>query len=135
MRALLHCLLETGYNKSSEHHEESSWFTESAGVDPRIAAIEEWEKATASDSLFVLDLPWLKTGMTLGQVMDRIFANARVSLPRMTSATDLARLMINNSSAGIAESGGENNGEAAGEIKSLEQLEQDVLGAIIDEIF
>lgn len=115
LRALLHCLLETGYNRSSEHHEESSWFTESAGVDPRIATIEAWEKATTSDSIFVLDVPWLKTGKSLGQVIDRIFGNAQASRPPLASATDIARLMINNS--------------------DRETPEKHALGAIIDEIF
>ena len=37
-----------------------------------------WEKATQEDTLFVLDVPWLSTGMSLGQVAERIFRNANV---------------------------------------------------------
>ena len=65
IQALLHCLFETGFNYSSEHHEGSSWFTESRKVDPRIASVEKWEQASKQDPLFVLEVPWLKTGLTL----------------------------------------------------------------------
>ena len=62
---LLRCLFETGFNYSSEHHEESSWFTESAGCDPRIATVENWEAATRTDPLFVLEVPWLPVGASV----------------------------------------------------------------------
>ncbi len=93
--ALLHTLLETGYNRSSEHHEESSWFTESTRVDARIAAVENWEQATEQDPLFVLDVPWLETGLTLGGVVDRIFENLNVSQPEVSSAVDIRRILFN----------------------------------------
>jgi hypothetical protein len=103
MRALLHCLLETGYNYSSEHHELSSWFSESTHVDLRVTTIEAWEEATAADSLFVLDVPWLDTGLSLGQVIDRIFGNANNSATQLKSATDIMRLMANNSGKAVRE--------------------------------
>jgi hypothetical protein len=103
MRALLHCLLETGYNYSSEHHELTSWFSESTGVDLRVTTIEAWEEATAADSLFALDVPWLKTGVSLGQVIDRIFGNANSSAPQLGSATDIMRMMANNSGKTVRE--------------------------------
>ena len=59
MEALLHCLLETGFNYSSEHHELTSWFTVSKEQDPRIATVERWEAETKKDPNFVLDVPWL----------------------------------------------------------------------------
>lgn len=96
LRALLHHLLETGFNLSSEHHELNSWFSEtvSAGVDPRIASVETWEQATEADPLFVLEVPWLPTGKTLRQVADRIVqAQGRANV--ITSAADLARLIVN----------------------------------------
>jgi hypothetical protein len=96
LRALLHTLLEAGYNRSSEHHEESSWFTESAAADPRISTIENWEKATAEDPLFVLDVPWLKTGRTLEQIIERIFSNLGAMRPQFSSATDIKRLLFNH---------------------------------------
>jgi len=95
-RALLSCLFDTGFNYSSEHHEASSWFTESQGVDPRIAAIEAWQEATAADPLFSVDVPWLPTGRTLAQVADRIFNNLGASWPAVNDARALARFVLNH---------------------------------------
>jgi hypothetical protein len=95
LRALLHTLLETGYNRSSDYHEDSSWFTESTGIDPRISTIENWEKATAKDPLFVLDVPWLSTGLTLELIIERIFNNLGARRQRISSATDIKRILFN----------------------------------------
>ena len=97
LKVLLHCLLETGFNFSSEHHEGSSWFTESRGIDPRVASIEAWEKATKLSPLFVLDVPWLKTGYSVARVVERIFAQRppAVQPPPLGTAGDLARLVFN----------------------------------------
>ena len=97
LRALLHALLETGYNLSSEHHEASSWFTESVSIDPRIATIERWERETNKDPLFVLVLPWLETGLTLTQVIDRIFAILDATPSKINSAGDIQRILFNHS--------------------------------------
>jgi hypothetical protein len=94
LKALLHCLLETGFNYSSEHHEYSSWFTESKGVDPRISSIENWEKATNDDPNFVLEVPWLKANVSVRQLADRIFTSQRASNPNITTVFDLARLIL-----------------------------------------
>ena len=99
LRTLLHCLLETGYNHSSEHHEKSSWFTESTTVDPRVSTIENWEKATKEDQLFVLDVPWLRTGLTLGLTIDRIFQNLGAFHPKVTCADDIKRILFNQTDA------------------------------------
>lgn len=94
-RALMHCLLETGFNYSSESHEGASWFGESTRVDARVATVENWEAATAKDPLFVLDVPWLKTGLSVRQVAERIFKNHKAPRAAVTSAGDLARLVFN----------------------------------------
>ncbi|NNM29833.1 MAG: hypothetical protein HKO57_09935, partial [Akkermansiaceae bacterium] len=65
MDALVRCFFHTGFNYSSEQHEGSSWFTESRGVDPRIATVEAWEDASKTDPLFALDVPWIPTGHTV----------------------------------------------------------------------
>ena len=101
LRALLHTLLETGYNRSSDYHEDSSWFTESTRVDPRISTIENWEKATAKDPLFVLDVPWLSTGLTLEQVIERIFNNSGARRPKISSAADIRRILFNYGDSGV----------------------------------
>jgi hypothetical protein len=96
LQALLHCLEETGFNYSSETHEGSSWFTESTKVDPRVATIEKWEAATANDPLFALEVPWIKTELSVQQVINRIFKNHRASPAAVASASDVARLIFNN---------------------------------------
>lgn len=97
-RSLCHCLLETGFNFSSEHHEFSSWYSESAKVDPRVSPIENWEKATDDDPTFVLEVPWLKVGMSVKQVVERLFKNHQADSSRVSSVHDLFRLIFNNAS-------------------------------------
>ncbi len=94
--ALRHCLLETAFNYSSDHHEAASWFSESRAVDPRLQTVEAWQEASARDPLFVLDVPWLKTGHTLRQVTERIFTNLQAGQGRVQSAAGLARLIFNH---------------------------------------
>jgi hypothetical protein len=96
LQALLRCLLETGFNLSSEHHEGNSWFTASHQVDQRIHTIENWQDATTRDPLFVLDVPWLKTGLSVRQVVERIFQNRGASQQRVASDQDLARVIFNH---------------------------------------
>jgi hypothetical protein len=99
LRRLLHCLLETGFNYSSEHHERSSWFSESTRVDRRIATIEAWEQATARDPLFVLEVPWLPTRHTVRQAAERVFANHAARGSAIRTAADIARLVFNSRSS------------------------------------
>jgi hypothetical protein len=94
--ALRHCLLETGFNLSSEHHECSSWYTASRTVDPRIDTVEAWQAASAEQPLFVLEVPWLPTNHTLKQAAARICKQqqARAKAPRTAAA--LARVVFNH---------------------------------------
>ena len=98
-RALRHCLLETGFNHSSEHHEGASWFGESRGVDERISTVERWQEATAKDPLFVLEVPWLKTGLSLGQTVERIFKNLGALHGSAWTSATLARHIFNHKPA------------------------------------
>jgi hypothetical protein len=93
---LLRCLFETGFNYSSEHHEESSWFTESAGCDPRIATVENWEAATRTDPLFVLEIPWLSVGASVEGIAERILRNLHAAREPVRTAAQLARIVINH---------------------------------------
>jgi hypothetical protein len=94
-KALMQCLLQSGFNYSSEEHEGSSWFTESTSVDPRVAAVEHWEEATGKNPLFVLDVPWLKTGMSLRQVIDRMYAYRGAPEGEAMGISDLVRMVFN----------------------------------------
>ncbi len=103
LRALLRHLFESGFNLSSEHHELNSWYSESvqAGIDPRIATVEKWAKATRDAPLFVLDVPWLPTGRTVRQIAERIQTRGR-GRARFSSSEDFARVILN---AGKAKTG------------------------------
>ena len=94
--AVRYCLLETSFNLSSEHHEDNSWFSESRKIDPRIKTVEEWEKNTAKDPLFVLDVPWIKTGYSVRKLADRIFQQNGANAGAVKTADDLARIIINH---------------------------------------
>lgn len=96
LTALLQTLFHAGFNYSSESHEGASWYTESRGVDPRIATVDRWQTATAQSPLFVLDVPWLPTGLSVGQVVGRIFQNLRAARPAVTTVDDVARLVFNH---------------------------------------
>jgi len=93
--ALRHCLLETGFNYSSENHEASSWFTESRKCDERVRTVDKWQEASARDPLFVLDVPWLKTGHSVRQVAARIAKNLGIHKPEFNTAASLARVIFN----------------------------------------
>jgi hypothetical protein len=93
--AVRYCLLETAFNLSSEHHEGNSWYGASKKIDKRIATIEAWEEATKDDPLFVLEVPWIKTGYTVAQVAERIFKRLTAADTSVKSSNDLARI-INN---------------------------------------
>ena len=94
--ALRHCLLETAFNLSSDRHEAASWFTESRKIDPRVHDVEAWQKASVKDPLFVLDVPWIKSGFSVQQVTERIFQNQQSKTARITSVVGLARIIFNH---------------------------------------
>lgn len=96
LHELLACLFESGFNYSSEHHELSSWFSESRRVDTRVSTIENWESATREDSMFVLDVPWLPVGKSVRQVATRIYTRLASECAQVVSADDIARLVFNH---------------------------------------
>lgn len=97
INALARCLFDSGFNQSSESHEGSSWFNESKNVDRRINTVEDWERATEQDPLFVLEVPWLSTKMTLWDMADRIVKLHRLDTGSddIVNAQQLARLITN----------------------------------------
>ncbi len=97
LTALLRHLLESGFNRSSERHEGASGFGVSveAEIDPRVATVEAWEQASRDDPLFVLEVPWLVTGMTLGEIAARVGKPGRSRGRSIDTAADLARLVFN----------------------------------------
>ena len=96
LKDLMHCLIESGFNYSSEEHEISSWFTESTDLDQRISTIERWEQATRKDPIFVLDIPWLPVKRSVGQVAERSLKLQTGSRTATLNARTLARLITRN---------------------------------------
>jgi hypothetical protein len=92
------CLFSDSFNRSSEFHEGASYFELSRQVDGRISKIDCWEEATRADPLFILDVPFLKTGYTLEQVVTRTLENLGEA-PGSVTASDLARLVVNHAAA------------------------------------
>ncbi len=97
-RLLCQTLFDDAFNLSSEHHEGSSWYSESRGVDKRIATIEQWEENSRQNPLFVLEVPYLTTGFKLIEVVERIFTNLGNPLHTPTVA-DVIRLIVNHHSS------------------------------------
>lgn len=104
LKSLLHCLFETGFNYSSEHHEGSSHFTASKDIDPRISTVEAWEAATRADPMFAVNVPWCHTHHTVTTVAERIFGRLGATRAAVTSEADLARMVFNHGHNGLCQS-------------------------------
>jgi len=89
--AVRYCLLETSFNLSSEHHEGNSWYGASKHIDPRIASVEAWERATKEDPLFALEVPWIKTHHSVKDVAERTFKRLNATDRSVKNAGDLYR--------------------------------------------
>ncbi|MBI4168886.1 MAG: hypothetical protein HY510_03000 [Acidobacteria bacterium] len=62
-------------------------------LDPRIASLEAWEKASKQDPLFPLTICWRPAGTTVGEVLEAMLAMiAPAPVPR--SADELATLLV-----------------------------------------
>jgi hypothetical protein len=98
-RTLMETLLGSGFNFSSEAHEGASWFSETVRkkVDPRVAGIDQWQSETTKNPLFVLEVPWLGTGRTVEQMMERIFSLAHAdNNGAVKTSADVARIIFNS---------------------------------------
>lgn len=107
---LYRTLMETGFNYSSDHHEHSSGFTENANVilqaastlveckldgrDKRGAAMEAWQAATQKDADFGLAVPWLTTGYTVAEVVERILSRGETNATAVRTVEDLSRIVF-----------------------------------------
>ena len=94
--AIRHYLLETRFNHSDGQGGKLSWFEASRSLDPRLNTVEAWEEASAKDPLFVLDVPWIKSGHTVRQAIERMSPHSHRFPHRQASAATLARLIFNH---------------------------------------
>ena len=90
--------MEAGFNRSSEHHELTSYYTLTSKKIPQVKDLDLWEKLSREDPLFVLDMPWLPATcgtrkMTIRKLVDRIGHGAEASLD---SSDALARFVFHN---------------------------------------
>ena len=63
-----------------------------ANLDPRIASLQSWEKATKGDPFFMLTVKWPPAGLTIHQVMEAMLSLGYATSPITTSA-DLIPLL------------------------------------------
>jgi hypothetical protein len=91
-------LFESGFNRGLDRDARGSWFTRTiaAKVDPRLTSIESWEQTSLMDESFATGVPWLKTGASLGGVIDRIRKDHAVRHPSFRRARDVARVVFNS---------------------------------------
>lgn len=94
-RLLCEALFDSAFNRSSENHEGSSWYAESCGLDPRLSSIDAWAEATRVDPWFITQVPFLPSGLSVGNVIDRMLRGMAMPPPTDPTADDLARLMVN----------------------------------------
>ena len=71
---------------------EDNCFEQARRLDARVASLEAWEAATASDPLFVLQVPWAPAGLTIRQAMEHLLHWGHDGSP-VTDAAGLADVM------------------------------------------
>ena len=89
--------LESGFNTDGGHMNSYLRAAVLEKIDPRIETIEEWEKNTSEDPLFVLDVKWKTTGHSIRKVANRIFrkSNGNEFVPEpVRCVNDLANIII-----------------------------------------
>lgn len=104
LEAVRSTTLETGFNYSSEHHELTSYWSLSAKRIPEVADLDQWEKRSVDDPLFVLELPWLPAGsrkspVTIEKLFARIVDQHRAAEPPLDSAQRLCGIVYHHAAA------------------------------------
>jgi len=89
IRAVVQHTFSASFNLSSEKHEGSSYWRDSAEIDPRVATVDAWHEATVADPYFALDLPWKDAGVTVTEQLGAMLDNVTTAAT-MRSASDLA---------------------------------------------
>lgn len=93
------CLLESGFNYSSEHHEGNSHYSDYISwdkADARIVNVSAWQKESKKNPLFVLDLEWKPTGHTMGQLVERTFKLMGATNGHVLDQAYLERMVFNH---------------------------------------
>ncbi len=92
LRTLLDHVFSAGFNRSAEEHEGHSFWQSSHEIDPRVASLEAWERATAADRWFPLDVDWRSAGTTASRELERMLVAAS-RRRRLRNGRELAGLI------------------------------------------
>ena len=90
--AIWNHIFGASFNKSSEEHEGMSYWSVMRSLDPRVASLRAWKKASAKDPYFALDIPWKPVGKSIETVMEEMLETRRMeAFP--PDATSLAQVL------------------------------------------
>ena len=95
--ALVNHLFQTGFINEGNT---DNWFAASSEKIETISSIEKWHKASAEDGLFSLDVPWMKSGISVRNVIDRIFKQTGMDHAEIKNAADVAAVCFNYKKGG-----------------------------------
>jgi hypothetical protein len=63
---------QAAFTRSSEIHEDNSFWQSSASIDPRLASAQAWEEATCRHPYFALEVSWRPAPQPLGATLARM---------------------------------------------------------------
>lgn len=72
LEALIEHTWNGSFNRSSEHHEGASFYSDAEGLHPDLHPVERWQKATAEKVMFALSVDWRPVPMLLGELIEQI---------------------------------------------------------------
>jgi len=87
--ALLDHFWSTGFNADIT----GNCFERAKVLDPRIASLEAWERASGADPLFPLAIAWEPLEVTVGDVMDRLVESGPQPRQAIAETAELADLL------------------------------------------
>ena len=86
-------MFSAAFNRSAEEHEGNSYWSSHGAVDPRVATLEDWEKASRDDPRFALEVNWRPSGLRVAAELERMLD--RVMKPqRPVDVAVLTNLMV-----------------------------------------
>lgn len=90
----LDALLDRIWNGSFNLSCSQSSYTDSKGIHPDLHPIEKWEEASARDELFALSVAWKPCPMSVGEIVEAIFAEMMPRFVRHRQAVPTPSLSL-----------------------------------------
>ena len=97
-KALRSLIFEAPGNYSSEHHEETSWFTAQKQDLQQLRDVANWERESEKNPAFILKVPFRKVNLSCTQIADRLFNIMSVHSSPLSNANELIRAIFNRTS-------------------------------------